>query len=175
MKKSLFALAGVIVALVCFILAQNFGLIPVFRGSDSAVQNPINLNATDVQFSAWELNVWGSVKNRLVVYNVDPEFTGNRVLQWISMRNSTSASWDNYYQKSMEWLCFWEGQGANGEWEAVVSIYNSPNSTTDFVVEVSRFTWRELQVKLDGVVVADFPQVTNDAVSLGYCTFHVDV
>jgi hypothetical protein len=75
----------------------------------------------------------------------------------------------------MEYLCFWEGQGANGEWEAVVSIYNVPDSTSEFVVEVSRFTWHELQVKLDGFVVADFPQVTNDAVSLGYCTFHVNV
>ena len=75
----------------------------------------------------------------------------------------------------MEYLCFWEGQGANGEWEAVVSIYNSPNSTTDFVVEVSRFTWHEIQVKLDGVVIADFPQVYNDTVSIGYTTFHVAV
>jgi hypothetical protein len=111
----------------------------------------------------------------VVVYNADPEFAGNRVLQWISMRNSTSASWDNYHQKSMEFLCFWEGQGANGEWQAVVSIYNSPNSTNDFVVEVARFTWHWIQVKLDGVVKADFPQVTNDTVALGYCTFHVSV
>jgi hypothetical protein len=86
------------------------------------------------------------------------------------MRNSSSG---DYYQKSMEWLCFWSGQGANGEWEAVVSIYNSPNSTTDFVVEVSRFTWHSLDVLLDGNVVATFPQVTDDAVSLGYTTFHV--
>ena len=73
----------------------------------------------------------------------------------------------------MEYLCFWEGQGANGEWEAVVSMYNVPDSTSEFVVEVSRFTWHELQVKLDGVVVAHFPQVHNDTVSLGYCTFRV--
>ena len=30
---------------------------------------------------------------------------------------------------------FWTGQGANGEWEAVVSIYNSPGSLSDYVVE----------------------------------------
>jgi len=66
----------------------------------------------------------------------------------------------------MEYLCFWEGQGENGEWEAVVSIYNSPDSTSDFVVEVSRFTWHELHVKLDGVIIATFPQVDKDTVSL---------
>jgi hypothetical protein len=48
-------------------------------------------------------------------------------LQWISMRNSSSASRDPY-QKSMEYLFFWSGQGANGEWEAVISIYNSPDT-----------------------------------------------
>jgi hypothetical protein len=116
------------------------------------------------------MEAWGSVKNRVVVYNADPEFTGNRVLQWISMRNSSSG---DYYQKSMEYLCFWEGQGANGEWEAVVSIYNVPDSKSVFVVEVSRFTWHELQVKLDGEVVADFPQVSKDTISLGYYTFRV--
>jgi hypothetical protein len=73
----------------------------------------------------------------------------------------------------MEFLCFWPGQGANGEWEAVISIYNVPNSTSDFVVEVARFTWHSLQVTLDGNVTASFPQVTNDTISLGYATFHV--
>ncbi len=83
------------------------------------------------------MQAFESIKNRLNVYNTDPAFTGDRNLQWISMRNSISH--DNY-QKSMEYLCFWNGQGPNGEWEAVVSIYNSPNSTSDYVVEVSRFT-----------------------------------
>jgi hypothetical protein len=106
----------------------------------------------------------------VVVYNADPEFTGNRVLQWVSMRNSSSG---DYYQKSMEYLCFWEGQGANGEWEAVVSIYNVPDSKSVFVVEVSRFTWHQLQIKIDGEIVADFPQVSDDTISLGYCTFRV--
>jgi hypothetical protein len=169
-RKCLFALIGVIVVLVCFILAQNLGLIPVLRDNYAVDNNPINFNAAPVQFSAWELQAWGGVKDRVTVYNADPEFTGNRVLQWISMRNSSSG---DYYQKSMEYLCFWEGQGANGEWEAVVSIYNVPDSNSTFVVEVSRFTWHELQVKLDGDVVANFPQVTNDTVSLGYCTFRV--
>jgi hypothetical protein len=170
-KRIYFALVGVlIVVLVCIVLAQNLGVIPVFRNNVDVNYNPINVNASPVSFSEWELQAWTSVKNRVVVYNVDPAFTGNRMLQWVSMRNSSSG---DYYQKSMEYLCFWEGRGANGEWQAVVSIYNSPDSTSDFVVEVSRFTWHALQVKLDGDVVAEFPQVCNDTVSVGYCTFHV--
>jgi hypothetical protein len=171
MRRSLVASTGIIAILLCFILAQNLGLIPYLRDS-TEINNPINHGAISVQFTPSELQRWTSVKNRLVVYNADPAFTGNRVLQWISMRNSSSG---DYYQKSMEYLCFWEGQGANGEWEAVVSIYNVPYSTSDFVVEAARFTWHEIQIRLDGDVKADFPQVTNDTVSLGYCTFHVTV
>ena len=54
-----------------------------------------------------------------------------------------------------------------------MSIYNVPDSKSVFVVEVSRFTWHELQVKLDGDVIADFPQVSEDTISLGYTTFRV--
>jgi hypothetical protein len=156
-------------ALVAFVLGVSVGAL-FTQVYNLTIKTPTDSGAKSVQFTSLELQKWSSVKNRVVVYNADPEFTGNRVLQWISMRNSSSG---DYYQKSMEYLCFWEGQGANGEWQAVVSIYNSPESTSDFVVEVARFTWHEIQVKLDGVVVADFPQVHNDTVSLGYCTFRV--
>jgi hypothetical protein len=56
-----------------------------------------------------------------------------------------------------------------------VSIYNSPNSTSDYVVEVSRFTWHSLEVRVDGKIIASFPQVTEDTVSFGYTTFHVPI
>ena len=171
-RTSFLVLVNVIlVILMGALVAEQFVLLQNFKDA-TAVSNPINTGASDVQFTPWELQTWLGIKNRVVVYNADPAFTGNRILQWISMRNSSSG---DYYQKSMEYLCFWEGRGADGEWEAVVSIYNSPNSTSDFVVEVARFTWHEIQVKLDGVVVADFPQVNNDTVSLGYCTFPVAV
>jgi len=171
MRKSVFAFIVVIVVLVSFILAQNLGLVHSFHGGVEN-SNPIDLGAAEVNFTSLELQKWTSVKERITVYNADPEFKGNRVLQWISMRNSSSG---DYYQKSMEYLCFWEGQGANGEWQAVVSIYNSPDSTTDFVVEAARFTWHRIQIWLDGEVKVDFPQVRNDTVSLGYCTFQVTV
>jgi hypothetical protein len=169
-KTSVLALVNVIlVILVVALLAEQFGLL-----SNSAnireVSNPINTGASNVQFTGWELQTWLCIKDRLAVVNTDPAFTGDRTLQWISMRNSSSS---DYYQKSMEFLCFWSGQGANGEWEAVISIYNVPNSTSDFVVEVSRFTWNSLQVTLDDYPIATFPQVTNDTTSVGYVTFHV--
>jgi hypothetical protein len=168
-KTCIFAFIAVVFIVLVGALVIYWYVLPKSFG-DSAFSDSIGTGAKNVSFTSWELQAWDSVKNRVVVYNVDPAFTGNRVLQWSSMRNSSSS---DYYQKSMEYLCFWEGQGANGEWEAVVSIYNSPNSTSDFVVEVARFTWHEIQVKLDGVVVADFPQVYNDTVSPGYCTFRV--
>jgi hypothetical protein len=136
--------------------------------------NPINLGANAVQFNSSELQRFEIIKNRISVYNTDPAFTGDRNLEWISMRNSSSAQWDPY-KKSMEYLCFWSGQGANGEWEAVVSIYNSPGSLSNYVVEVSRFTWHSLEVRMDGTSKAIFPQVTEDTVSLGYTSFHVQI
>lgn len=171
-RTSNFVFVCVIVILVGVILAQNFGSIPTVVSRTKVIYLP-SLPASAIGFSPSEIQTWTNIRNRLEIYNSDPAFQGDRGLQWISLRNSTSAPWDNYNQKSMEWLCFWSGQGANGEWEAVVSIYNSPNSTSDFVVEVSRFTWHAIQVKLNGAVVADFPQVTNDTVSLGYYSFHV--
>jgi hypothetical protein len=164
----------VLIVVIGALVAEEYSLLSS-KGSTSAYTNPINTGAKNGQFTDWELQTWSGIKDRLAVVNTDSDFSdpSHRVLQWISMRNSSSASWDNYYQKSMEWLCFWEGQGANGEWEAVVSIYNSPNSTTNFVVEVSRFTWHSLKVTLDGNVKAIFPQVTNDTISLGYTTFSV--
>lgn len=150
-------------------MAQQFGLLSSFK-NNVAVSNPINTGASNVQFTTYELQTWLDIKDRLTIVNTDPAFTGDRILQWISMRNSSSS---DYYQKSMEFLCFWSGQGANGEWEAVISIYNSPNSTSDFVVEVSRFTWHSLEVTLDGNVTATFSQVTYDTASFGYATFHV--
>lgn len=164
------------VLLIALIGALAIGDLHTVTEREESNSNDDNtLLVSNITFTDWELETWSDIKNRLAVINTDPEFSDptHRVLQWISMRNSSSAPWDNYYQKSMEWLCFWEGQGANGEWEAVVSIYNSPNSTTNFVIEVSRFTWHSLKVTLDGNVKAIFPQVTNDTISFGYTTFSV--
>jgi hypothetical protein len=161
----------VLIVVIGALVAEQYGLLPI-KENTSKDTNPINIGAKNVQFTDWELQTWLGIKDRLAVVNTDPVFSDpdNRILGWYSMRNSSSG---DYNQKSMEFLMFWEGQGANGEWEAVISIYNSPNSKTDFVIEVSRFTWHSLEVTLDNKVIATFPQVTNDTTSLGYATFRL--
>jgi len=54
-------------------------------------------------------------------------------------------------------------------------LYNTPNSTSDYVVEVSRFTWHSLEVIVDGKIIASFPKVSENTVSFGYTTFHVPI
>ena len=177
-KSSLFGLVALLAVIIGgAVIAQQYGLIPDFRegglsGSGASVVVLGTVNASTVQFTVWEENTWLGIKDRLAINNTDPDFTGIRLLQWISMRNSSSG---DYYQKSMEWLAFWEGQGANGEWQASVCLYNVPNVTDEFVVEVSRNTWNSLDVLLDGSVIASFPEVNEDNVeSIGYVTFHVN-
>ena len=162
--------AGVSTGLASYYLGYQTGYNDGAKDESSSTIVGANL----VNCTSSELQAFESIKNRLIVNNTDPAFTGERNLQWISMRNSTNAPWDPY-QKSMEYLCFWPGRGADGEWEAVVSIYNSPGSLSNYVVEVSRFTWHSLEVRLDGTIKATFPQVTEDTVSLGYTTFHVSI
>jgi hypothetical protein len=166
--KSRYIVVSIIVAVIL-----SSTLTWTLKSAESPI-NPINVVADEVKFTAEEIQAFYSIRDRIAVYNTDPAFTGDRMLQWISMRNSSSAPWD-LPQKSMEYLCFWPGRGANGEWEAVVSIYNAQNSTSDYIVEVSRFTWHSLEVRLDGKIMAAFPQVTNDTVSLGYTSFRVRV
>ncbi len=171
---ALILIASVVASVSIGLESYYFGYQTGYTSAAKYSYNTINLEANAVEFNSSELQAFEIIKNRIGVYNTDPAFTGERNLQWISMRNSSSASWDPY-QKSMEYLCFWSGQGANGEWEAVVSIYNSPGSLSNYVVEVSRFTWHSLEVRMDGKIMAIFPQVTEDTVSLGYTSFHIQI
>jgi hypothetical protein len=161
-------LSVVIIAL----LAQQFVLLP--KNPPNISDSSIDIGASHIEFTESELQTWLGIKNRIQVVNTDSNFADpdpkNRILGWYSMRNSSS---NDYYQKSMEFLLFWEGRGADGEWEAVISIYNSPNRTDDFVVEFSRFTWNSVRITLDGVPMANFDRIQNDTVSLAYTTFHV--
>jgi hypothetical protein len=176
LNKKVASILAAIIVLVAVISFWSFGQAIYHSGYRSGYQDGYiyaHLGA-DISFNATEAQAFGNVKGNMTVYNADPIFTGDRVLQWISMRNSSSASWDPP-QKSMEYLCFWSGQGDEGEWQAVISIYNVPNSATEFVVEVSRFTWHQIQVTYNGTLMADFPQVKNDTTSLGYTTFRIHV
>jgi hypothetical protein len=173
--RSRFAVAAILlVVVVASVSAWTYVQVSYNSGYKKGYGDASNFGAGQVDFNSTELQNFDKIKSSLNVTNTDPAFAGNGTLQWISMRNSTNAPWDPY-QKSMEYLCFWSGQGAKGEWEAVVSIYNSPDNMTDYVVEVARFTWHSLEVSLDRNVMVTFPEVTSDTTSLGYATFHVEV
>jgi hypothetical protein len=100
-KTLLYGLVGVAFAvLIVAFMAQTLGLIPTLTKKQSlATIDQINTGASTVNFTSWELQTWLSIKNRLTVNNSDPAFIGNRTLQWISMRNSSSGDY-YYYQKS---------------------------------------------------------------------------
>jgi len=83
---------------------KNTGYNKGYSDGFTESNDPVNLGAGPVKFTAQELQTFEKIKNRLTLFNADPAFTGNSILQWISMRNSTSG---DYYQKSMEYLCFW--------------------------------------------------------------------
>ena len=107
-KQALIAsiLVAAVVASVSTGLASYYlGYQTGYTNGAKDAYNPINLEANAVQFNTSELQAFEIIKNRVYVYNSDPAFNGDRSLQWISMRNSTS---NDYYQKSMEYLCFWK-------------------------------------------------------------------
>ena len=68
---------------------------------------------------------------------------------------------------------FQHGQQEHGDIEAFVEIYNVPDRTDLYIVEVARNCWNELTVSLDGSPVVTFPTVTSNTLSLGYMTFKV--
>lgn len=162
----------VLLSIICILITQQVTFIP--KTVEDVNSNSVDVGAKPIEFTPSELETWLSIKDRIQVINTDPNFADpnpeHRILGWYSMRNSSS---NDYYQKSMEFLLFWEGQGTNGEWEAVISIYNVPNRTDDFVIEFSRFTWNSIKITLDGVPMAEFDTIKNDTTSLAYTTFHV--
>ncbi len=146
---------------------------------------PPNLHANNTEITAEEHDVFSYILNHTTIYDSSAHFPANvsqteRFLVPVSMRNSTSASWDPP-QKATEWLYYWADldnpwalQPPNCLWEAVVSIYNDPYNSSEYVVEVSRFTWHELTISFDSKTKFVFPEVTKDETpSLGYMTFRV--
>ena len=112
------------------------------------------------------------IKDRLLINITDPSFpsTGIRECEWHEFREEDSG---DYFQTTVNFLVFQTGQGIHGDIEAFVEIYNKPDETDVFVVEVARNCWDELTVYLDGVPEIVFPKVTDDVLSLGYKTFEV--
>jgi hypothetical protein len=113
-----------------------------------------------------------AIKNRLTVKITEPNFT-NPVPEcdFYEVRQQES---NEYNQTTINYQVFQHGKGTRGDIEAFVEIYNVPDETNLFVVEVARNCWNELTVYLDVSIKAVFPTVTEDNVlSLGYITFRV--
>jgi FtsZ-binding cell division protein ZapB len=113
------------------------------------------------------------IKNRLTINITDsnPNFTNNvRVCDFYELREESS---EEYFQTTVDYWVFQNGQGEHGDIEAFVEIYNVPNRTDLFIVEVTRFSWFELTVSLDGSPLVIFPTITNNTLSPGYMTFEV--
>lgn len=112
-----------------------------------------------------------NIKNRLTVNITEADFTNPvRVCDFYELREEDSG---DYFQTTVNYWVFQHGQEEHGDIEAFVEIYNVPDRTDLFIVEVSRNCWNELTVSLDGSTVVVFPTITRNELSLGYITFEV--
>ncbi|MCW4044210.1 MAG: hypothetical protein NWE94_01670 [Candidatus Bathyarchaeota archaeon] len=113
-----------------------------------------------------------AIKNRLTVNITETNFTNPiRVCDFYELREEDS---EDYFQTTVNYWVFQHGQQEHGDIEAFVEIYNIPNYTDRFIVEVARNCWHELTVSLDGSPVIVFPTMTSNTLSLGYMTFEVN-
>jgi C1A family cysteine protease len=112
-----------------------------------------------------------AIKNRLTVNITEANFTNPvRVCDFYELREEDS---EDYFQTTVNYWVFQHGQEEHGDIEAFVEIYNVPNRTDLYIVEVTRNCWYELTVSLDGATVVVFPTITRNELSLGYMTFEV--
>jgi hypothetical protein len=112
-----------------------------------------------------------AIKNRLTVNITEADFSNPvRVCDFYELREEDS---EDYFQTTVNYWVFQHGQEEHGDIEAFVEIYNVPDSTDLYIVEVARNCWDELTVSLDGSCVVVFPTITKNELSLGYMTFEV--
>ena len=112
-----------------------------------------------------------AIKNRLTVNITEADFSNPvRVCDFYELREEDS---EDYFQTTVNYWVFQQGQEEHGDIEAFVEIYNVPDSTDLYIVEVARNCWDELTVSLDGSRVVVFPTITKNELSLGYMTFEV--
>jgi len=112
------------------------------------------------------------IKNRLLVNITDPAFpsTGTRECVWYELREEDSG---DFFQTTVNFWVFQAGQGEHGDIEAYVEIYNVPDRSDRFVVEITRNCWFELTASYMGKPFVVFPTVTGNELSLGYMTYEV--
>jgi len=112
------------------------------------------------------------IKNRILIKITDSEFpsTGIRECIWFELREEDS---EDYFQTTVNFWVFQDGQGKHGDIEAFVEIYNVPDSRDRFVIEITRNCWYELTAYYDGDSFVVFPAVTENELSYGYMTYEV--
>lgn len=113
-----------------------------------------------------------AIKDRLTITITEEKFTNPvRVCDFYELREEDSG---DYFQTTVNYWVFQPGQETNGDIEAFVEIYNVPDRTDLFIVEVARNCWFELTVSLDDDTVVVFPTITENMPSIGYHTFEVE-
>jgi len=112
-----------------------------------------------------------AIKDRLLINITQPGFTNHFTeCDFYELREEDS---EDYFQTTVDYWVFQHGKEENGDIEAFVEIYNEPDRTDLFTIEIARFCWNELTVMFDGYIVDVFPTVTSDGLSIGYITFKV--
>ncbi len=112
------------------------------------------------------------IKDRLLVNITDPAFpsTGTRECIWFELREEDSG---DYNQTTLNFWVFQAGQETHGDIEAFVEIYNVPDCSDRFIIEITRNCWFELTASYEGKPFVVFPSVTDNELSYGYMTYEV--
>lgn len=113
-----------------------------------------------------------AIKDRLTITITENNFTNPvTVCDFYELREEDSG---DYFQTTVNYWVFQNGQETKGDIEAYVEIYNVPDQTDLFIVEVTRSCWYELTVSLDDETEVVFPTITENVLSQGYITFEVE-
>jgi len=113
-----------------------------------------------------------AIKDRLTINITETGFTNPAPeCDFYELREEDSS---DYFQTTVNYWVFQHGQETNGDIEAFVEIYNVPDRTDLFIVEVARNCWNELTISLDGNPVEVFPTITENTLSPGYITCEVE-
>lgn len=113
-----------------------------------------------------------AIKDRLTINITEPGFPNDvPVCDFFELREEDS---EDYFQTTVNYWVFQNGQETKGDIEAFVEIYNAPDRTDLFIVEVARNCWNELTVSLDDETKVVFPTITENVLSPGYITFEVE-
>ena len=111
------------------------------------------------------------LKDRIQIKITEANFTNpERTCEWYELREEDS---EDYFQTTVNFWVFQAGQKEHGDIEAFVEIYNVPNRTDRFIIEVTRNCWFELTAYYNGEPFIVFPTGTGNNLTLGYMTYEV--